>query len=100
MPIKSYIAYPAQGQKKRLERALSALPECEVLPAASHDLLVLVTDTPNEDAEKQLAARLQAVIELQCLALVSGYQDPADEDEANTTPMATIPLARSVRRET
>ncbi|MBX3052289.1 MAG: hypothetical protein KF753_12475 [Caldilineaceae bacterium] len=100
MPIKSYIAYPVLGKKERLQRALIAMPECEVLPAAEHDLLVLVTDTPNEDAEKQLAARLQAVAELQCLALVSGYQDPTDGDEANTTPMATIPLARSAKRET
>jgi hypothetical protein len=78
MPIKSYIAYPLQGHKKQLERTLAALPECEVLPAASHDLLVLVTDTPDEQAEKQLAARLQAVTDLQCLALVSGYSDPKE----------------------
>lgn len=78
MPIKSYIAYPSQGQKEELRRALITMPECDVLPAAAHDLLVLVTDTPNEEAEKRLATRFQELAVLQCLALVSGYQDPKE----------------------
>lgn len=100
MPIKSYIAYPAQGKRERLRRDLAAMPECEVLPAAEHDLLVLVTDTPSEAAEKLLTARLHEIADLQCLALVSGYQDPAEAEEMNAAPMATIPLTRSVKRET
>jgi nitrate reductase NapAB chaperone NapD len=76
MPIKSYLVYPTQGNKAELEARLCALPECEVLPATNHDLLVLVTDTDGEAAEKVLLAKLEAIDSLQCLALVAGYQDP------------------------
>jgi nitrate reductase NapAB chaperone NapD len=76
MPIKSYLVYPASGKKAELEARLSALPECEVLPATSHDLLVLITDTAGEAAEKVLLAKLEKIDSLQCLALVAGYHDP------------------------
>ncbi len=76
MPIKSYLAYPVFRGKTALQRALAAMPECEVMPATNQDLLVLITDTADEEAEKRLAQQLHAIDSLQCLALVSGYSDP------------------------
>jgi hypothetical protein len=75
VPIKSYLAYPAQGKKVELEMQLRILPECEVLAATNHDLLVLITDTANEAAEKALELKLKEIQTLQCLALVAGYRD-------------------------
>ena len=33
MPIKSYLAHPHEGKKEELIVAISALTECEVIPA-------------------------------------------------------------------
>jgi nitrate reductase NapAB chaperone NapD len=75
MPIKSYLVYPAQGKQAELEAHLRTLPECEVMPATNHELLVLITDTTSEAAEKALEAKLKEIDTLQCLALVAGYSD-------------------------
>ena len=50
MPIKSYLAYSVTGRRDALARALAALGGCEVIPASNRDVLVLVTDTPDDDA--------------------------------------------------
>ena len=75
MPIKSYLVYPTQGKQADLEAQLRTLPECEVLPATNHELLVLITDTNDETAEKVLETKLKEIETLQCLALVAGYSD-------------------------
>jgi hypothetical protein len=50
VPIKSYLAYSVTGRRDALARALAALGGCEVIPASNRDVLVLVTDTPDDDA--------------------------------------------------
>jgi nitrate reductase NapAB chaperone NapD len=65
MPIKSYLVYPPQEKQTDLEAQLRTLPECEVLPATNHELLVLITDTTNEAAEKALETKLKAIETLQ-----------------------------------
>lgn len=81
MPIMSYIAYPANGKKDQLKHALFAIPECEVIPATNQDILVVVTDTKDKQAEQALQAILKSIPSLECLALVSGY----DEHSLNTS---------------
>ena len=54
MPVFSYLAYPAQGAKEELLKDLAALEYCEVMPAENEELLILVTDTPDEEKEKVL----------------------------------------------
>ena len=80
MPVKSYLAYPLPGQQSQLEETLSKIPECDCIPSTSHDVLVLVTDTDNKHAEADLEARLKAIQSLQCLVLVSGYDDGSFEN--------------------
>ncbi len=75
MPIMSYIAYPACGKKAQLIEALQAIPSCEVIPATNRDILVVVTDTEDKQAEQVLQATLKNIPALQCLALVAGYDD-------------------------
>jgi nitrate reductase NapAB chaperone NapD len=75
MPIKSYLAYPIAGQRDQLAEALANIDGCEVLPAENHDIVVLVTDTPDEPSEQRLAEALKAIPSLQFLALVAGLPD-------------------------
>jgi hypothetical protein len=60
-----------------LVAALQALPNCEVLPADNWDVVVLVTDTMGREEERILQEQLRAVVSLQCLTLVSGYDEQA-----------------------
>ena len=75
MPVMSYLAYPVDGRRRELVDALTAVPGCHVLPADNRDLLVLVTDTPNDHAERDLQERLQGIASLACLTLVFGHGD-------------------------
>jgi hypothetical protein len=58
-----------------------------VIPASNRDVLVLVTDTPHEEAEQALQASLRELPDLQALTLVSGLDDP----EAVGAPAVTMP---------
>lgn len=75
MPVFSYIAYPAQGAKKQLQAALEALDYCEVTPAENEDVLILVTDTPNDEKEKALKQALAQISILQSLGMTFGHVD-------------------------
>jgi hypothetical protein len=75
MPIKSYLAYPVRGRRDELAGALRALRGCQVIPAVNRDLLVVVTDTPDEAAEDALQAALARLGFLEGLALVAGLAD-------------------------
>lgn len=77
MPIKSYLAYPARDRRDELADVLRALPGCQVIPAVNRDLLVVVTDTPDEAADQALQDALSRVEILQGLALVAGVGDRA-----------------------
>jgi nitrate reductase NapAB chaperone NapD len=75
MPIFSYLAYPVQGQKEKLAAALADLKHCSVLAADRKEVLILVTDTPDDDAEKVLQDRLKALDALQSLSMTFGHRD-------------------------
>ena len=75
MPVFSYIAYPEQGAKEQLLKDLLALEYCEVTPAKNKELLILLTDTPDADTEKNLQKQLKALISLQSLGMTFGHMD-------------------------
>ncbi len=75
VPIKSYIAWPLPGKAAELQSQLLQIPGCQVLPAENRELLLLITDTPTEPAEKLLAAQLEALPNIQCLSLVAGITE-------------------------
>jgi hypothetical protein len=79
VPIKSYLAYPARGRRDELVAALRALRACQVIPAVNRDLVVVVTDTPDEAAEEVLQATLARLELLEGLALVAGLGDVATD---------------------
>ena len=75
MPVFSYLAYPIQGAKEQLINELAALAYCEVTPSENEEVLILVTDTPDEGAEKELQKKLKAVRSLESLGLTFGHTD-------------------------
>jgi nitrate reductase NapAB chaperone NapD len=75
MPIISYLAYPGKGEKETLFKDLSALDHCEVTPADNEEILLLVTDTPDDDTEKELQVNLKKLKSLQSLGMTFGHGD-------------------------
>lgn len=76
MPIKSYLAYPKDGNKDALIKALDAFDECEVIPSENEELLIVVTDTETLEDDLQLKEKIDAIESLKMLSLVSGFNTP------------------------
>ncbi len=75
MPVFSYLAYPVPGTKEALLNELAALDYCEATPADNQDILILVTDTPDEDKEKELQKKLKKLKSLESLGMTFGHRD-------------------------
>lgn len=75
MPVFSYIAYPVNGAKTKLLKDLKAMDYCEVEPADNKDILILITDTPDEKQEKILQQKLKNLKSLQSLGMTFGHTD-------------------------
>jgi nitrate reductase NapAB chaperone NapD len=75
MPVFSYLAYPVKDGKQALQNELAALKGCEVTPAENAEILILVTDTPNEKKEAQLQQKLKSLKSLQSLGMTFGHDD-------------------------
>ncbi len=75
MPIFSYLAIPRTGAREKLCTELSTLDFCQVIPADNQDILVLVTDTPDDASEKYLQKTLKDLQSLQSLSLTFGYDE-------------------------
>ena len=75
MPVFSYLAYPKQGAKEQLIKDLAALDYCEVTPADNEEILILVTDTPDEDQEKALQTKFKHLNSLESLGMTFGHVD-------------------------
>lgn len=75
MPVFSYLAYPVRGAKEQLLRDLEALNHCDVTAAENEEVLILVTDTPDEQEEEALQKRLKSLETLESLGMAFGYVD-------------------------
>jgi nitrate reductase NapAB chaperone NapD len=75
MPVMSFIALPVSGAKDELLKVLNAMQYCEAFPADNKDVLVLVTDTPDKDTDKDLHTRLKDLETLESLSMTFGYSD-------------------------
>jgi nitrate reductase NapAB chaperone NapD len=75
MPIFSYLAMPRKDARISLCEELSALEHCQIIPAANQDVVVVVTDTPDEQTEKKLQCSLKGLPSLQSLSLAFGYDE-------------------------
>lgn len=77
MPVMSYLAYPVRGQVETLERELTCFPDAELIPSEGREVFILVTDTPDAQAELGLQDRLRSLSGLEALVLVSAFGDDA-----------------------
>ena len=75
MPVFSYLAYPKQGAKNELLNDLIALDNCEVTPADNQNVLILITDTPDDETEKALQKKLKELNSLESLGMTFGHVD-------------------------
>jgi len=75
MPVFSYLAYPVPGAKEALLNDLAALDYCQATPADNQEILILITDTPNEDREKELQKKLKNLKSLESLGMTFGHTD-------------------------
>ena len=79
MPVKSYLAMSHKGQKNQLQNAIGQLSECEVLPSDNKDVLIVVTETSDEKADKKLFKKLNSLPNLQMLTLVSAFSNQPEK---------------------
>ena len=75
MPVFSYLAYPVPGAKEELLNDLAALDYCQATPADNQEILILVTDTPDESKENELQKKLNKLKSLESLGMTFGHTD-------------------------
>lgn len=82
MPIASYLATPISGRGRAAAAALRALPNCVVSPSEDHSLLVVVTDTPDEQSNHNLQHTMRVLPDLEGLAMVFCHEagDHSEEE--------------------
>ncbi len=73
MPIFSYLVYPEKDKKQQLIEDLSSLEFCEIKIAENEDVLILFTDTPDEETNKDLQERIKELESLQSLSMTFGH---------------------------
>ena len=81
MPILAYIASPRFGEKSILLQQLNAMQYCEAFSADNADILILLTDTPDREAEKKLQKQLNKLESLESLSMTFGYNDELQHKE-------------------
>lgn len=78
MPIASYLGFPVAGcAPEAALRALEGIPFCKAELSSNGECLLLVTDTPDGGAEKELRERLENCRELTGLTLVFSAEEEA-----------------------
>lgn len=73
MPVKSYLAFSRKDKFQDMLEKIDELSFIEAFPAENREVAVVVLETEDENAEKLCRERLEAIPEIQCLALVFGH---------------------------
>lgn len=74
MPIKSYLALASENRLEALRTEVLALG-CQVIPAENKDVLVVISETKNEEEDKALLEKLNSLKNLRHLTLVSAFAE-------------------------
>jgi len=75
MPVFSFLVHPEKNMKSQLIQDLSQMKYCDVTPSENQDVLILLTDTPDEEANKELLSAVKALDSLQSLNMTFGHTD-------------------------
>ncbi len=73
MPILSYLVLPQDGAMDQLCSDLSSMEYCEIIPADNQEVVVLVTDTPDDKVEETLQETLKNLPSLQSFSMTYGH---------------------------
>lgn len=73
MGVRSFLVYVAPEARDQITQVLASEPSCDVYPAENRDIVVVVTDLEDRDAEDAFDARLAAMYGVLNIALVAGY---------------------------
>lgn len=80
MPVCSYLVIPEPGAGDVLANRLAALSGCDVVRAENRDVLLLVTDTPDPEADRELRDTVERLPGIHALVLSFGEVDPDTEE--------------------
>ncbi|MCP4020600.1 MAG: hypothetical protein GY729_02055 [Desulfobacteraceae bacterium] len=61
--------------KDQLIKDLTKLQYCEVKPSENEEVLILLTDTPDEETNKELINTIKGLASLQSLSMTFGHTD-------------------------
>ncbi len=75
MPIFSYVAIPEKGAIDAMCTDLESLDYCEIIRSDNKNIVILVTDTPNDTTEEKLQKQLKNLPTLQSFNMAFGYND-------------------------
>jgi nitrate reductase NapAB chaperone NapD len=75
MPVFSFLAYPKANMKEQLIQDLSRMSYCDVQSAENEDVLILLTDTPDEESSTDLINTVKELESLQSLNMTFGHTE-------------------------
>ncbi len=75
MPIFSFLVYPEENSKEQLVKDLSQMEFCEIKVSENEDVLILLTDTPSEEVNKELINTIKELPTVQSLSMAFGHTD-------------------------
>ena len=81
MPVLAYIASPRSGAKNKLLQELTSMQYCDAFAADNAEILILVTDTPDKEAEEKLQKQLSKLESIESLSMTFGYNDELQHNE-------------------
>ncbi len=74
MSVRSYLVYPAPGQRDAVMASLKATGD--VFPAEQHDVLVLVAEQDDDpEADRAFDERLHTIPGVMSVAFVAGFSE-------------------------
>lgn len=73
MPVLSYIVCPLAGRSTDLVTSVCSLPECELITSDDDNVMILVTETRNDDHETELQAKLEEIDSVALLVMAFGH---------------------------
>jgi nitrate reductase NapAB chaperone NapD len=80
MPICSYVVNAVEGRFDELQQELSATPGCDAYPSDGGEVIVLVTDTPSKEEDKDLYRKLKDNEKISCIAISFADIPEGEED--------------------
>lgn len=72
MAICSYLLTPTPGLEHTVLSTLQEFPEVEVYPADQNNVMIVVTETENDQHQNELDDRIKNIDGIDCLALSFG----------------------------